>query len=319
MKGFIRRNRVVLTILAVLMAAALVWAAAELSGQADSMAQDAGDDSADMEMATLDSIKPPAKTKDSPKPPPCDWKLERKIKKEIDAEDQHYAKLRADARKQRQSGAELSDSTRTAILESGKKFNKLCEDYATMWNSCNCKTRAKTASDTGQSRIKSSEVLAGDKIDDQKLEEMQTAQTQMKDSRREYVQKATEDDEISAEDKQSVKADLVPRVAKMQGKAQTLVNRSVKLLNDVQSEIGGTTSGGTSGLIGGITKMASGDSVLTTLLGSVKSLVSAAQSMLSNILALGTDANALAGDTKGLPASEPSTPSTGTKSPGCGF
>ena len=77
-----------------ILAAALVWAAAELSGQANGLAQDAGNNSADMEMTTLNTIKKPARTKDAAAPPACDWAKERGIKSSIDANDAQYKNLR---------------------------------------------------------------------------------------------------------------------------------------------------------------------------------------------------------------------------------
>jgi hypothetical protein len=289
---YAKHRKLILVLGLILLAAALVWAAAELSGQANSLAQDAGSNSADMEMVTLNTIKKPAKTKDSPKPPPCDWKKERSIKKAIDAEDAKYKRLRSKAKSELNATGKVSGGTKSAVMSSANTFKKLCYDYAAMWDACKCRTRAKTARKSGDSRIKSAEVLVGGDIDEGKLKAMQRAQDDMKAARREYVKKATAGGEISDQDKSDLKSTVVPQIKSLMGQTQALVSGSTNLLTDIQK---GATGGGLSGLTKMTKSAASGGSgsVAKTLLKPVTALVSVAKSMLSNVQALFSDAQSL--------------------------
>lgn len=289
MKGFYKNHRKALLIIGLLlMAAVLVWAAAELSGQANSMAQDAGSNSADMEMVTLNTIKKPEKTKDSPKPPPCDWKKERSIKKQIDANDRKYKSLRSKAKSELKGTGKVSSGTKNAVMASAGEFKKLCDQYAAMWDACKCRTRAKTARKTGETRLKSAAVLVGGDIDEAKLKDMQDSQDEMKVARREYVVKATEGDEISDADKGDLQSNVVPQIKGLITDSQALVTNVTSLLGDIQDQ---ATGGGISSL----TKMASGGgaSAVSSLLSPVKTLMSVAKGMLTNVQALLSDAQSL--------------------------
>lgn len=293
MKAVYEKNKKLILVLGlILLAAALVWAAAELSGQANSLAQDAGSNSADMEMVTLNTIKQPAKTKDAPKPPPCDWKKERSIKKAIDANDAQYKGLRSKAKSELNATGKVSAGTKSAVMNSANQFKKLCYDYAAMWDACKCTTRANTARKSGDSRIKSAAVLVGGDINEGNLTAMQRAQDEMKAARREYVKKATAGGEISDQDKADLKSTVVPQIKSLMSQTQSLVTGSTSLLGDIQK---GATSGGLTGLTKMAKSAASGDAggVAKTLLKPVTTLVSVAKSMLSNVQALFQDAQSL--------------------------
>ena len=177
-------------------------------------------------------------------------------------------------------------------MNSANQFKKLCYDYAAMWDACKCRTRAKTARKTGDSRIKSAAVLVGGDINEGNLKAMQRAQDDMKAARRAYVKKATAGGEISDADKSDLKSTVVPQIKSLMSQTQSLVTGSTSLLGDIQK---GATSGGLSGL----TKMAKSaksggtSSVAKTLLKPVTALVSVAKSMLSNVKALFSDAQSL--------------------------
>ena len=80
-----------------------------------------------------------------------------------------------------------------------------------MWDACNCRTRAKTARATGESRLKSATVVVSG-LEDGTLDAMRAAQKRMQESRREYAFGAADAREISAEDQADIRANLIPRV-----------------------------------------------------------------------------------------------------------
>ena len=72
-----KHRKIVLTVSILLLLAAIAWAAAELSGQANAMAMDAGSNSAEMESASLETLKKPKNEKAAPN---CDWAMERDLR-----------------------------------------------------------------------------------------------------------------------------------------------------------------------------------------------------------------------------------------------
>ncbi|MEW6266037.1 MAG: hypothetical protein AB1641_23435 [Thermodesulfobacteriota bacterium] len=293
MKDFYRNNRKLLLVLGfILLAAAIVWAAAELSGQANSMAQDAGSSSADMEMTTLNTVKKPAKTKDSPQPPPCDWAKERQIKSQLDANDAKYKALRDRAKSEMKSAGKVAPGTKDAVMASAREFKGLCDQYAAMWDACKCYTRGKTARKSGESRMSSAEVLVSE-IDEGKLSKMQAAQDAMKTARREYASEAAAGGEISDADKADLKSTVVPQIQTLTGQVQTLVTGVTQLLGDIQK---GATGGGLSSITSMAKTAASGggaSDIASKLLKPVTTLLSVAKGMLANVQALMSDAQTL--------------------------
>ncbi|MBF0529056.1 MAG: hypothetical protein HQK55_07265 [Deltaproteobacteria bacterium] len=315
MKKFYRKNRKLLLVLSlILLAAAIVWAAAELSGQANSLAQDAGSNSAGMEMTTLNTVKPPAKTKDSPQPPACDWAKERQIKGALDRNDASYKQLTTKAKSEMSGTGKVSPATQSALMSSAREFKSLCDQYATMWDACKCYTRGKTARATGNSRIKSAEVLAAG-LDQNKMNQMQSAQTDMKNARREYVQSAVDGGEISDADKADIKSNVVPQIQTLLGQSESLVTGVTRLLGDIQGGITSGVSQATTSGISSLTDMAKSATTgggttsasaaassaktkvaaasTTSLLQPVQALLSLATSLFDGVKSLFSDAQSL--------------------------
>jgi hypothetical protein len=296
MKSVVSKHQKVMLVLGlILLAAALVWAAAELSGQANQLAQDSGSNSADMEMLSVDTVKAPQKTKDAPKPPNCDWAKEKSLKSSIKANDAQYKSLRAKAKSELAGSGKVSGGTRSAVMASAADFKKLNEQYAAMWDACNCKSRAKVARKAGDSRVKSAEVLVSDQIDDGKLDAMGSAQDELKSARRDYASEASAGGEISDADKSDLQNNVVPQIKTLLKNTEGLVGGTTKLFKDVQSGVSGATSGGLTGLTGLAKKAASGakDGGASSLLKPVKALMSLAGSMLDGVKSLLSDAQSL--------------------------
>ncbi|MEW5722164.1 MAG: hypothetical protein AB1896_03595 [Thermodesulfobacteriota bacterium] len=295
MERFLERHKKMLLVLGLLLlAAALVWAAAELSGQANALAQDAGDSSADMEMVSLDTIKPAKQTKDTPQPPPCDWAKEKALKQKLNANNAQYKQLRAKAKSELQGTGQVSPGTKSAVMASAKEFKSLSDQYAAMWDACKCKTRANTARKSGNSRLKSAAVLVGGDINEGLLTDMQSAQQEMKAARREYVREATEGGELSDQDMADLSATVVPQAKQVAAQVQQLVNNVTSLLGNLQSSAGDAAKAALSKVATGGGAAGAKEAAASELLKPVKTLLGVSQNMLTNATALVEDAIGLA-------------------------
>jgi|APSaa5957512622_1039677.scaffolds.fasta_scaffold16762_3 hypothetical protein len=288
-KIFKKHKKAVMVMGILLLLAAIAWAATELSGQANSMAQDAGSNSAELEMITMDTLKKPSKNV-----PPCDWKKETQLRKKISKNDAKYKKLMAKAKSETKSDGKVTEKTRDAVLNQANSYKDLQDQYASLWSACNCKTRAKLAKSLGNTRVKSAAVVVSE-IDQEKLDEMNAAQEEMKAARREYVEKAAANDELSTADKKSIQANVIPQTNKMISTMKKFVQNIAGLMSEVQEsaqKMSSQKSGGIGGMLGAAKSMVSTG---TGLFKKVQTLSSVAQNMSANTQDLMTDAQTLSG------------------------
>jgi hypothetical protein len=282
-----KRKKKLLIIGAILLVAAIAWAASELSGQSNAMAQDAGSNSAELEMITLDTLKKPSK-----QPPPCDWQKEKSLRHEIEENDKQYKPLVEKAKSEMNSSGKVSDATQKKVMGQANAYKELQDQYAAMWSECNCKTRANLATNLGNTRIKSADVVVSE-IDQDKLNEMSAAQEELRLARREYVNEAAEKDELSKEDKRDIQANVIPQTNKLLGTMQAFVQQVFGLMNEVQeaaSQVSSAKSGGITSIFG------SAKSLLSTgpaLFKKVQTLSTVSKSMLTNTQDLMSDAQTL--------------------------
>ena len=168
-----------------------------------------------------------------------------------------------------------------------------------MWDACKCRTRAETARKTGESRIRSAEVVAAGEIDEGRLKAMESAQEDMKQARRNYVQEASSGNELSDEDKKDIQTAVVPQITSLLSQVTTLVNNVTGLFGNIQQNVTGAG-------ISAIKSMAmggGGTGATQALLGPVRTLLGVVKSMLSNVQALSSDAQSLTGGTAGVSSS----------------
>lgn len=276
-------RRVLMWFLLTLLFAGLVYAGAELMGQANKNAADAGSTGADMEMASLDSIK-------QSKSNPVNWSEEQRLHKKINALDSEYKTHVNKARSEAASAGSVSAGTRSAGIACADRYQKACEDYASFWDKNNGKTRARLARETGKSRIANAQMTFND-VDSSRISAYNDQQDALAKARRAYLDEAKTD--VSDADRGAIKSALQPRLNKMTGDVQNLISSVTSLLDQVKGQAGGMGVGA----IGGCAKsVATGGgaaggasallSPLTNLLSLAKSLGSNVTSMLSDIQAL---------------------------------
>jgi len=282
-----KKNKKLLIIFGIiLLVAAIAWAAAELSGQANAAAADAGDQSLESEDISLGMLQKPKPKKN---PPPCDWQLEKRLRKNIETNNGEYKKVVDKAKGEAKSDGKVSPKTGDVLLYWATEYKDLQEEYASMWDSCTCKTRAKLAREFGQTRLRSAEVT-GSEIDKEKLAALSEQQDKMKAARREYVAKATKNKEITSQDKSAMQANLIPRTQSLISNLGDMVQQITGLLQQVQDSATKAKSGGLMGGLKTMTSLSKGN-----LLGPVQGLLSLVQNMLTGAKDLSTDVQTLSG------------------------
>lgn len=273
-------KRSLLWALLLLALAGLVWAAAELSGQANKSAADAGSNAADMEMASLEMIKP------SKTAPNCNWALEKKLRKELERIDKDYRKILARAQSDiAGNSGKVSPETRAKGMKSAELFKATSEKYAAMWDKCKCTSRAKLARETGESRMKSAAMAFND-VDSDNVDAYNEQQDSMAAARRAYVEDAKTD--LSDKDRAALKSNLLPKAEKIADNLAALGQGVTGLLGQIQSQATDPVA------IGGCARQVVSDTgpeagSATALLSPVKSLMSLIQSMTGNVQGMISD------------------------------
>ena len=112
----------------------------------------------------------------------------------------------------------------------------------------------------------------------------------MRLARREYVEKAQKNGEISAQDKKSIQADLIPRTNMLVNQVGELVQKVTALLQQVKDTATKAKSGGLMGGLKTMTSLSQGG-----ILQPVQGLLSLVQNMLTNAQDLSSDVQTLSG------------------------
>lgn len=289
-----KRKKLLIAVGLILLIAALAWAAAELSGQANAVAADAGDQSFELEDLTNDILIPP-KTEiakgNKPKkaPPACDWQLEKSLRNEIEANNSEYKKVVVQAKAEAKSAGEVAYNTGNILLYWATEYKDLQMDYASMWDDCNCTTRANLARELAETRLRSAEVAMSE-IDKGKLDALKAQQNKLKQARSEYVAEAKANDEISDRDRMNMQAQLIPRAQSLISDVGELVQTVTGLMQQVKDSATKAKSGGLMGGFKALTSFSGGG-----LLQQVQALLSLSQNMLTNAQDLATDVQTLSG------------------------
>ena len=270
----------------------LVWAVAELSGQSNKSAADAGSSAADMEMATLDPIKPSTEATG-------DANKETAIRNKIMKADNAYKSKLAQAKSETNSKGKVSPGTRDAGMTAARQYKAANDEYAAYWDSQKCGSRAQLAREVGESRMKSAEMAFND-VSSDKVNAYNKQQDRVRTAQKAYFKDAKKD--VSESDRAAIKSGVTPRLKKIGGDLTTLLSTVTGLLNQVQQQVGGSMNFSPSGIGGCAQKMVSeGPSSVTAaapegvaeLLSPLKSMLSLVQSMSGNVTGMISDINSL--------------------------
>lgn len=284
-----RKIHPLLVMFIIFLLCAVAWAVSELSGQANKSAADAGMASADMEMASMDTIAKPVQA-----PPNIDWNQERRLKKELETLDNAYKGIAGRAQQQAGTPQGVAESTRKDLLASAAKFKDTSDRYAELWEKGNCVTRARLAREAGASRVAGAEVIASG-ADSGKISALNDQQDKLNAARQAYIKEAVANQELSASDKASMKTNLMPRAQKLVTDTGGLVTQVASLLDQVRSQA--SPAGVVGGLGGCAASTVSGTSApadsAADLLSPVTSLLSLAKGLAGNASSLVSDITTL--------------------------
>ena len=278
-------RKTLVAILLSLLTVGLVWAGAELFGQANRATADAGIHGADMEMISLEMIKKPAQA------PNVDWKKEARLRKQLEANTKEYKKVAAMAKAENERSNAISAKTREKGLNLAREFNDLSEKYAAVWDAAgNCKTRAEMARKAGASRLANAD-MTFNAIDSDKIEAYNDSMEALQEARQAYVADAKND--LNDADKKALQSSLMPKAKGILDKVVALGSQVSGLVTEVSNEAAAISSGDPLQMtvaIGGCAKKAvttasssSSESSILDLLSPVKALLSMCTSLISNI------------------------------------
>lgn len=278
-------RKTLVAILLSLLTVGLVWAGAELFGQANRATADAGINGADMEMISLEMIKKPAQA------PNVDWKKEARLRKQLEANTKEYKKVAAMAKAENERSNAISAKTREKGLNLAREFNDLSEKYAAVWDAAgNCKTRAEMARKAGASRLANAD-MTFNAIDSDKIEAYNDRMEALQEARQAYVADAKND--LNDADKKALQSSLMPKAKGILDKVVALGSQVSGLVTEVSNEAAAISSGDPLQMtvaIGGCAKKAvttasssSSESSILDLLSPVKALLSMCTSLISNI------------------------------------
>ena len=264
--------------------AGLVWAGAELLGQANKSAADAGSNAADLEMASIEFSKPPAEAVN------VNWGEINRLRKQMQTNTDQYKRLVSGL-----NGEKASASVQAQGMKLANAFRDLCEKEAKLWDAAgNCPTRARLARETGLSRVASAEMaLSG--ADADKIDAYNEQMSKMQDARSGYTADAKKD--LSLADRQSLQSSLLPKAQSLLTSVTTLSSQVTGLLKEVTSQAGSIASGDPMAIAGCARQAISGassDNPAMALLSPVKALSSMVMSMLSSVKGLISDIMSLA-------------------------
>jgi hypothetical protein len=232
-------KKILLTIGLVLLAAFIVWAAAELSGQINQMAQDAGSNAAESQIITLELIRKPVGAQGN-------WEQEGKIHKDILTKHDQYSQTAVKAQKEMKEQGQVSAATKEQVHQSAASFKGACDQYSSFWKGAGQPTRADLAAAIGASRQASAEAVAGG-MNSETQKALRDGLQAMGKAREVYTKQAVEKKELSDADREDVKTRLGPRAKTLVNRTQDFVNRVTNLLTQIQSGMGGGGSGGGGG------------------------------------------------------------------------
>jgi hypothetical protein len=280
---FKKARKVTLWVLLSMFVAGLLWAAADLLGESNKQVADAGSNAADMEMASLDSVKPEAKAKSK------GVSREVSLKRTIAQLDKNYQARLNTAKSELAAGGEVREATRNAGLKIAADFKAANDQLASWYDGHGLASRAQVCRSVGESRVASAD-MAFNKIDSGKIDAYNTKQDALSAAVKAYLADAQND--LSPEERAQIKSSLGSRLQQLSGNLTQLVSSVMNLLNQVQSGASPMAAAGcaakqvASGA--GASDMAGSLlSPLTSLLSLVKGMASKVQGMLSDINAFG--------------------------------
>ncbi len=275
-------KRIILWVLALTLMAGLVYATADLLGQTNKKAADAGSNATDMEMATLDTIKKPAKSDN------INWAEITPVDRKLKSIDAKY-KVAVDKAGAEKAAGTVSEATRSEGMSLAQQYHDTALQLAAVYEKNNMITRAKTVRQLAKTRLANAD-MSFNEVDSARIDAYKAEQAKLGEARKAYFA----ENDLSAADKAELKRNVLPRVQQTSTNLLELVDTVASLVLQVKNQVGGGVSAAS---IGGCAKSAvssaaSGGGV-TSLLGPLQALLSLAQGMSGDAQSLASDLSSL--------------------------
>lgn len=271
-----KTKRILLWLVLTILLGGILYAAQDESGQANKHAADAGEIGGELEVASMDVIKPsknPARKVNVSQ----DKKIDAKIKR-IDGD---YKRLLKKAQGEAASAGMVSEATRNAGIASAAQYKDACEERAVLWEKKDNQYQAALMRETGAARVNNAE-MSFNNADRSRSKSYNAQLDKMAAARKAYFDNCKDD--MTDSDRAAVKSTMTGRVDKIQGDISNLISNVTGLINQIQ----GLMAGGVSGVVGGCAKAAmTGESdPLTDLFQNVTGLLDMIQGMGGNAKAM---------------------------------
>ncbi|MDR2054413.1 MAG: hypothetical protein LBQ10_00855 [Desulfovibrio sp.] len=277
-----KSRRIALWLLLSTLMAGLLWAGVELLGESNKVTADAGSNAADLEMASLDAVKPDAKVK--AKGVSREVALKRKI---TQIDNAYIARLNA-AKSEIASGGEVREATRSAGLKLARDYKEANDELSAWYDGHGSASRAEVCRAVGESRVASAE-MAFNKIDGDKIDASNAKQDALNKALKTYLADARND--LTDAERASIKASMTPRLQQLSSNVQTLISQVTSLLNQVSSSASPAAMAGCAAKT--VATSSDPSDVAGSLLMPLKSLLSLVKGMAGNISGMMSDVNSL--------------------------
>ncbi len=288
-----KMKKVLLWILALTLTAGLVYAAADLMGQTNTHASEGGDASADMDMATLDSVKKPAPAKQSGN---VNWGEINGLDRRLKGIDRQYKTAVSQASSEKARGS-VSEGTRSNGIALAQQYNSVAMQLAAAYDKNNMITRGKTIRQLGKTRLANADMVFND-VSSDRISAYRAESDKLAAARKAYFA----ENDLSPEDRASLKSSLLPRVQANSAKAAELVKVIGALLMQVKDQVG--TGGLSVDAISGCAKRTVTDAAVNAAttgdMSNITNLLGPLQSLLSLVQGLSGDSQSFISDLSAL-------------------
>ncbi|MDR1084623.1 MAG: hypothetical protein LBP22_07105 [Deltaproteobacteria bacterium] len=287
-KNLVKSVNLLWVIVVLMVLAAVGWALDGLEAQSNKVASDAGGVSADMSMASLDTIKAPKRTASKPAPN-VNWARERQVKNSLTSQERSLTQLINRGKSEAAASGSVSSGLANQLRAAAQRYQQTSQEYSDIWAAGNCTTRAKLALEAGNSQMAAVELMISG-ADGDKISDLKSAQSRVNDARRAYIREAIDNGEFSDADMADLRRSIVPRANQLVREAGSLVTEVTGLLDQIRSQVqsmaspAGLTSCATGAISGG-----GPENIAQKLLSPVTNLLSLAQGLATNASDLVSD------------------------------
>ncbi|GEM_PF-4337850 len=280
MLAALKKRKVLVIGTALLAAAAITWATANLEAQADKTTVATANTQAQFVIKSLDltgknSIAKTAVTKKVPQAN-VDWNKWGDYSKKLKAATDKYQSLAEKAKAEAANGP-VSAATKSAGLDAANSVKSIAYEFADFQEKGNCLKYAKQNRALGDALLANANVLFKD-LDADAISAASDAQGALADARKDLY--ADVKDTMSDSDKQFLKSDTLPKLQAISTEVKDLMTSVTTLLSNIKDQV---TSGGIGGLTSCASSAASSDNPAAALLKPVSGLLDMVKSLGTNV------------------------------------